>query len=70
MVTRTINQIHFEDLDPIRFEEMILAIVYRWRSWATLDHLGKKGSDNGIDIRATEILDNGKKHIFFSAKDM
>lgn len=64
MITRTINQIHFEDLDPIRFEEMILAIVYRWKRWETLDHLGKKGSDNGIDIRGTEILDDGKRKTY------
>lgn len=36
MVTRTINQLHFEDLDPIRFEELILAMVYRMRRWDKL----------------------------------
>lgn len=44
MVTRTINQLHFEDLDPIRFEELILAMVYRMRRWDKLDHFGKKGT--------------------------
>ena len=44
MVTRTINQLHFEDLDPIRFEELILAMVYRMRRWDKLDHFGKKAS--------------------------
>jgi len=43
MVTRTINQLHFEDLDPIRFEELILSMVYRMRRWDKLDHFGKKG---------------------------
>lgn len=33
MVTRTTNQLHFEDLDPIRFEELILAMVFRMRRW-------------------------------------
>lgn len=58
--TRTINQLHFEDLDPIRFEELILSMVYRQNRWYTINHFGKKGSDDGIDIEATEMLENGK----------
>ncbi|AWI06727.1 restriction endonuclease [Clostridium drakei] len=65
MVTKTINQLHFEDLDPIRFEELILSIVYRMRRWLKLDHLGKKGSDDGIDIRAVEELENGKNKTYY-----
>ena len=65
MVTRTINQLHFEDLDPIRFEELILAMVYRMRRWDKLDHFGKKGSDDGIDIRAVEQLENGKDNTYY-----
>jgi hypothetical protein len=65
MVTRTINQLHFEDLDPIRFEELILAMVYRMRRWDKLDHFGKKGSDDGIDIRSVEILENEKANTYY-----
>lgn len=65
MVTRTINQLHFEDLDPIRFEELILSMVYRMRRWDKLDHFGKKGSDDGIDIRAVELLENGKSNTYY-----
>lgn len=65
MVTKTINQLHFEDLDPIRFEELILSMVYRMRRWDKLDHFGKKGSDDGIDIRALELLENGKENIYY-----
>ncbi|NSB23047.1 hypothetical protein B0H68_005635 [Clostridium beijerinckii] len=69
MVTKTINQLHFEDLDPIRFEELILSMVYRMKRWLKLDHLGKKGSDDGIDIRAIEELENGKlKSYYFQCK--
>ncbi len=69
MVTKTINQLHFEDLDPIRFEELVLSMVYRMRRWLKLDHLGKKGSDDGIDIRAVEELENGKlKTYYFQCK--
>lgn len=65
MVTRTINQLHFEDLDPIRFEELILAMVYRMRRWDKLDHFGKKGTDDGIDIRAVEKLENDKENVYY-----
>lgn len=63
MVTKTMGRLHFDDLEPIRFEELCLSIVYRMRRWATLDHLGKMGSDGGVDIRACEQLENGKKNI-------
>lgn len=64
MVTRTTARLHFEDLDPLRFEELCLSIVYRMRRWATLDHLGRLGSDGGVDIRASEYLENGKKNVY------
>ncbi|WP_342416689.1 hypothetical protein NST83_04245 [Paenibacillus sp. FSL R10-2782] len=57
--SRTINQLHFEDLDPIRFEELILSIAYRTNRWLEINHFGKKGSDDGIDIEAIEELDAG-----------
>lgn len=65
MVTRTINQLHFEDLDPIRFEELILLIVYRMKKWDKLDHFGKRGPDKGIDIRAVEILENEENKTYY-----
>ena len=45
MATRTINPLHFEDLDPIRFEELILAMVCKMKKWYKLNHFGKKGHD-------------------------
>lgn len=63
MVTRMIGRLHFDDLDPIRFEELCLSVIYRMRRWINLDHLGKLGSDGGVDIRACEQLENGKKNI-------
>lgn len=38
--SETINQLHFEDLDPIRFEELILAMVCKMKKWDKLDHFG------------------------------
>lgn len=58
MPTITINQLHFNDLDPIRFEELILSMVYRSKKWKKIDHYGKKGSDDGIDICAVDEQDD------------
>ena len=63
MVTRTTGPLHFGDLDPLRFEDLCLSIVYRMRRWLSLDHLGRLGSDEGVDIRACEQLENGKKNV-------
>lgn len=65
MVTRTTNQLHFEDLDPIRFEELILSIVYRMKKWYKLDHFGKMGMDSGIDIKAIEKNESGRDSVYF-----
>lgn len=59
--TRTYNKIHFEDLDPIRFEDLCLSMIYRMLRWKDINHFGKKGSDDGIDIQATEALENDKE---------
>jgi len=58
MPTVTTNQLHFNDLDPIRFEELIMSMVYRAKKWIKIDHFGKKGSDDGIDIRAIDEQDD------------
>lgn len=66
MVTKTHGRLHFEDLDPLRFEDLCLSVVYRYRRWEKLDHLGRLGSDGGKDICAYEKLENGKidLHVF------
>ncbi|MEI8202455.1 MAG: restriction endonuclease [Bacteroidota bacterium] len=48
--TRTINRIHFSDLDPMRFEELCYDIINNQREWKNLNHVGRKGNDRGIDI--------------------
>ena len=68
MITRTTNQLHFEDLDPIRFEELVLSIVYRMKEWHKIDHFGKLGSDGGIDIRAIEDKNDNNITYFFQCK--
>ena len=48
--TRTINRLHFEDLDWRRFENLVYEIEYRENSWKNLDPIGLTGNDGGVDI--------------------
>lgn len=62
MVTRTFAKLHFEDIDPSRFEDLCLSILYRKRRWEKIENLGRKGKDDAIDIAAEELLENGKRN--------
>jgi len=55
MYTRTINPIHFEDLEPHRFEDLIRQLAYDFRQWKSIEAIGRCGADDGIDIKATEV---------------
>lgn len=57
-ITKTTNPIHFEDLEPMRFEDLSFNLLYRKCKWHSINHLGRSGSDGGIDIEGTEILSN------------
>lgn len=52
--TRTVNPLHFEDLEPHRFEDLVRQLIYDFRVWSKLEATGRSGSDNGIDVRAIE----------------
>lgn len=60
MVTKTIGKIHFNDLDHVRFEHLCLSLIYTYQQWNEVNHYGEVGKDDGIDIYATNILENGK----------
>lgn len=53
-ITRTYGPIHFEDLDPHRFEDLIRELIYDYKDWQTIEATGRSGSDSGFDIRAYE----------------
>ena len=53
-ITRTYGQIHFEDLDPKRFEDLIRELIYDYKDWQNIEATGRSGSDDGFDIRAFE----------------
>ncbi|MEK7720279.1 MAG: hypothetical protein AAB347_11880 [Bacteroidota bacterium] len=55
-ITRTYGPIHFEDLDPHRFEDLIRELIYDFKEWQTIEATGRGGSDDGFDIRAIEKL--------------
>lgn len=52
--TRTLQPLHFEDLEPHRFEDLIRQLIYDFRQWGSLEAIGRSGSDEGIDIRGIE----------------
>ena len=63
--TKTINKLHFEDLSPIRFEDLTLNLVYPLNKWRVINHYGASGNDDGIDIYAEDELENGSRRIWF-----
>jgi hypothetical protein len=52
--TRTYGPIHFEDLDPHRFEDLIRELIYDFKDWQSIQSIGRTGTDEGSDIRAYE----------------
>ena len=54
--TRTFGPLHFEDLEPHRFEDLVRQLVYDFRQWRSLEATGRTGSDQGIDIRAIDMM--------------
>src|SRR6266852_5494953 len=56
-VTRTFGPIHFEDMDPHRFEDLIRELIYDFRDWQSIEATGRSGSDDGFDIRAYEKIE-------------
>lgn len=54
-VTRTLGPLHFEDLEPKRFEDLVRQLVYDFKRWRRLEATGRAGSDDGFDARGFEI---------------
>jgi hypothetical protein len=53
--TRTTGPLHFEDLEPHRFEDLVRRLIYDFRPWRHLEATGRSGSDDGFDARGFEI---------------
>ena len=52
--SRTTNPLHFVDLEPHRFEDLVRQLIHDLRNWVEIEALGRSGADEGIDIRALE----------------
>jgi|SRR5579864_425791 len=52
--TKTINPLHFEDLEPHRFEDLVRRLLYGFKDWSNIEATGRAGSDEGFDVRAWE----------------
>lgn len=55
--SRTTNPLHFEDLEPHRFEDLVRQLIYEFRPWKSLEATGRSGSDEGFDVRGFEVVD-------------
>lgn len=56
MSSRTYNPLHFEDLEPKRFEDLVRQLAYDFRNWSDIEATGRSGNDGGFDVRAWEKL--------------
>lgn len=54
--TRTTGPLHFEDLEPHRFEDLVRRLIYDFRTWRQLELTGRSGSDAGFDARGFEVI--------------
>lgn len=52
--SRTLNPLHFEDLEPHRFEDLTRQLIYELKDWSALEATGRSGGDDGYDVRGLE----------------
>lgn len=57
-VSKTLGPLHFEDLEPKRFEDLTRQLIYDFRSWRRLEATGRSGSDDGFDARGYEMVND------------
>jgi hypothetical protein len=55
--SQTTNPLHFEDLEPHRFEDLVRQLIYEFRPWKSLEATGRSGSEQGFDVRGLEATD-------------
>ncbi len=69
VTTRTIGPLHFEDLDPKRFEDLVRQLAYEFKPWRRLEATGRSGSDDGFDARGYEIVANATPPVASADED-
>lgn len=55
LASKTTNPLHFEDLEPRRFEDLARQLIYEFRNWNALEATGRQGADDGFDVRGWEV---------------
>ncbi len=45
-VTKTLRALHFEDLEPHRFEELVRELVYDFKEWQSIEATGRCGDQS------------------------
>lgn len=68
-LSRTLNPLHFEDLEPRRFEDLVRQLVYDFRHWRALEATGRSGSDEGFDARGFEVDPNRDEDVVTAGDD-
>ena len=63
--SKTTNRLHFTDMDPTRFEDLCLALIYPLHPWSDIRHYGRLGGDGGVDILARERMDDADDREWF-----
>ena len=61
-ITKTLGPIHFEDLDPHRFEDLVRELIYDFKQWQNIEATGRGGSDDGFDVRAWEKVEETERN--------
>jgi hypothetical protein len=54
MTNRILSPLHFEDMEPHRFEDLARNLLYDFRDWRSIEATGRGGGDDGFDVRAWE----------------
>jgi hypothetical protein len=57
VTSKTIGPLHFGDLEPHRFEDLVRQLIYDFRTWRSLEATGRSGSDQGFDVRGFQVVE-------------
>jgi hypothetical protein len=63
-IARTYAPIHFDDLDPHRFEDLVRELIYDFKEWQAIEATGRAGSDGRLyrELRCSSGLSKVSVH--------
>jgi hypothetical protein len=68
-VTRTVNPLPLDALEPHRFEDLVRQLLYDFRRWRRLEATGRSGADDGFDARGWEVVTSAESEPVDPADD-